>query len=139
MLKTKKIEKYEALARIITEKGEVIAPFVFLNTAIKSKLYPEITIAIINKSFEFFKDKDLEFSVNLSIADIQNPTTMKFILDKLKTFKAPNRVVFEILESDKIENYQEIKNFIKEIKSHNLKVAKLLSEVLSSKVLSYIF
>jgi len=122
-IKTKKIDKYEALARIVTEKGEVIAPFIFLNTAIKSKLYPEITIAMISKSFEFFEDKDFEFSINLSIIDIQNHDTMKFVLNKVQNFKDPSKVVFEILESDKIENYQEIKNFIKDVKKHGCKVA----------------
>jgi len=122
-IRTKKIDKYEALARIVTEKGEVIAPFVFLNTAVKSKLYPEITTAIVNKSFEFFKDKEFEFSINLSIIDIQNMDTVRFILNKLENFKDPSKVVFEILESDKIENYQEIKSFIKEIKKYGSKVA----------------
>lgn len=121
--KTKKIEKYESLARIITDDGVVVAPFVFLNIAVKSKLYPEITKAMITKSFEFFKDKNFEFSINLSIVDIQNQEVVKFILKSLKEFKEPSRVVFEILEGDKIENYEEIKNFIKEIKKIGAKAA----------------
>ncbi|WP_294929430.1 bifunctional diguanylate cyclase/phosphodiesterase [Sulfurimonas sp.] len=120
---TKKIEKYEALARIITSSGEVIAPFVFLDIAVKSKLYPEITKAIITKSFEFFRDKNLEFSINLSIVDIQSREIMKFILSKIQEFSQPQRVVFEILESDKIDDYEEIKGFIKEVKKYGCKVA----------------
>lgn len=122
-VRTKKIEKYEALARIVTQEGSVIAPFTFLDTAIKSKIYPEITKAMIDKSFNFFKDKDFEFSINLSIIDIQNFEIMRFILNKLQDFKESSRVTFEILESDKIENYQEIKNFIKEVKRYGCKVA----------------
>ncbi len=121
--KTQKIEKYESLARIITSDGEVITPFVFLDIAIKSKLYPEITKAMITKSFEFFKDKDFEFSINLSIVDIQSKEILKFIFNKLDEFAEPQRVVFEILETDKIENYEEIKAFIKEVKKHGCKVA----------------
>lgn len=120
---TKKIEKYESLARIVTDSGEVIAPFVFLDVAVKSKLYPEITKAIITKSFEFFSDKDMEFSINLSIVDIQSKEIMRFIIAKLQEFKEPQRVVFEILETDRIENYEEIKNFIKEVKKFGCKVA----------------
>ncbi|PNV84028.1 MAG: hypothetical protein C0627_02370 [Sulfurimonas sp.] len=121
--KTQKIEKYESLARIITGSGEVITPFVFLDIAIKSKLYPEITKAMITKSFEFFKDKDFEFSINLSIVDIQSKEILKFIFNKLDEFAETQRVVFEILETDKIENYEEIKAFIKEVKKHGCKVA----------------
>ncbi|MGE4420007.1 MAG: EAL domain-containing protein [Sulfurimonas sp.] len=121
--KTQKIEKYESLARIITSDGEVITPFIFLDIAIKSKLYPEITKAMITKSFEFFKDKDFEFSINLSIVDIQSKEILKFIFNKLDEFAESQRVVFEILETDKIENYEEIKAFIKEVKKHGCKVA----------------
>lgn len=121
--KTKKIEKYESLARIVTEEGRVIAPYAFLDIAVKSKLYPEITKAMVTRTFEFFKDKDYEFSINFSILDIQNHETMKFLISKLKEFKEPQRVVFEILEGDKIENYEEIKQFIKEVKRYGCKIA----------------
>ncbi|MCK9472933.1 EAL domain-containing protein [Sulfurimonas sp.] len=121
--KTKKIDKYEVLARIVTKSKEVILPFVFLDIAVKSKLYPQITKAIITKSFEFFKDKDFEFSVNLSIVDIQSKEITKFIFNKLNEFTEPKRVVFEILETDKIENYEEMKTFIKEVKKYGCKVA----------------
>ena len=121
--RTKKIEKYESLARIILENGEIIPPFRFLEIAVKSKLYPEITKAMIKKSFEYFKDKDYEFSINVCINDIQNKNTLKFIKDSLEEFREPHRVVFEILESDKIEDYDELKNFIKEMKKYGCKIA----------------
>jgi len=120
---TKKIEKYECLVRIILEDGEVIPPFKFLEIAIKSKLYPDITKEMIRKSFEFFKDKEYEFSINLSINDVVNKKTVKFIKDALENFDAPQRVVFEILESDKIGNYEELKRFIRKIKKYGCKFA----------------
>lgn len=121
--RTKKIEKYESLARIVTDDGRVIAPYTFLDISVKSKLYPEITKAMIKKSFNFFKDKNFEFSINLSIADIQNPETIKFITNRLKEFDEPQKIVFEILEGDKIENYEEIKSFIKDVKKLGCKIA----------------
>ena len=120
---TQKIEKYEALVRIVQDSGTIIAPYMFLEVAMKSKLYPSITKAMIEKSFEFFKDKDFEFSLNLSINDILNPATITLILDSLKAFPNPHRVVFEILESDKIGNYEELKKFIELVKSYGCKVA----------------
>ncbi|MCF6310752.1 MAG: EAL domain-containing protein [Sulfurimonas sp.] len=120
---TKKIEKYESLARIILDNGEVIPPFIFLDIAIKSKLYPEITKAMIRKSFEYFKDKDYEFSINISMHDIQNPKTLQFILDSVIDFPNPKNIVFEILESDKIENYERLNKFIKEMKRYGCKIA----------------
>lgn len=121
-VKTKQIDKYEALARVITNDAKVVTPFLFLDVAIKSKLYPEITKTMINKTFEFFKDKDFEFSLNLSILDIHNQETMRFIENKLSNYDA-KKVTFEILESDKIDNYEDLKTFIQIVKKYGSKVA----------------
>jgi len=122
-LENSKIEKYECLARIVKDNGEVIAPFFFLDIAMKSKLYPEITKKIVEKSFEYFEDRDYEFSINISIEDVLNEDTVVFLFNSLKSFKNPNRVVFEILETDKIENYTILKEFIEDIKAFGCKVA----------------
>ena len=71
----------------------------------------------------FFRDKEYEFSINLSIDDVLNKRTMKFIINAIKEFPNPQRVVFEILESDKIDNYEELKNFIYEVKKYKCKIA----------------
>lgn len=78
---------------------------------------------MVLKTFAFFKDKDYEFSINLSILDIQNQEILKFILVQIQAFDAPQRIVFEILESHRIENYQEMKGFIKEVKKYGCKIA----------------
>ena len=120
---SKKIVKYEALARIITEDGEIIPPYQFIEIARKSNLYPDITKAMVEKSFEFFKDKEYEFSINLSIDDIENKETVNFIINNIKTFPDPSRIIFEILESDKIDNYEKLKSFIEKIKNFGCKFA----------------
>ena len=71
-LKTEKIEKYEALVRLIDEDKIAISPFYFLDVAKKSKQYLKLTKEVIRKSFEYFKDKDYEFSINLTLEDITN-------------------------------------------------------------------
>lgn len=121
-IKTSTITKYESLIRVITANKRVLTPYMFLDIAIKSKIYPELTKIMLDKSFEYFKDKDVDFSLNLSILDIKNPETMKLIEDKLKNYDA-SRVTFEILESDRIESYSELKNFIDTIKQYKSKIA----------------
>jgi len=122
-VKSKRIQKYEALVRIVQDDGEVIAPFKFLDIAIKSKLYPNITRTMITKAFNFFRDKEYEFSINLSIIDVLNKNTYEFIIQKLEEFPNPQRVVFEILESDKIGNYEELKGFITDVKKFGCQIA----------------
>lgn len=118
-----RIEKYECLVRIVQDDGTIVLPYRFLDVAIKSKQYFHITKIMITKSFEFFKDKDFEFSINLSILDMTNGDMIKFITTSLQNFSDPKRVVFEILENVELRNYEEIKSFIKVIKRFGCKFA----------------
>lgn len=120
---TGQIQKYEALVRLIKEDGEVVSPFFFLEVVKKSKLYPLLTKRMIEKSFEIFKDKEYELSINLSVDDISNMETIKFILDKLSKIDFTHRIAFEILESEGIENYEEVQEFIKQVKAMGCKIA----------------
>ncbi len=121
---TSKIDKYECLVRMIDLEGRVHSPLLFLDMAKKSKLYHDITKIMINKSIEKFNFTEYEFSINLSVDDILDEETNLFIIKKLKeNHKTAMRLVFEILESEGIENYAQVKNFIDEIKEFNCKIA----------------
>ncbi len=122
-IKTKKVEKFEALARLIDENGSAITPYAFLSVAKKSRLYPYLTKAILERSFRFFELLAMEFSINLSVEDIENNTVREFIYEKLRNYPKPKRVIFEILESEGIENFAEVSEFIKNVKSIGAKVA----------------
>jgi diguanylate cyclase (GGDEF)-like protein len=120
--KTGEIEKFECLLRIV-ENNEVITPFQFLDIIKKTKLYQHITKRIITKSFETFTDNDFMFSINLSIEDIMDESTAKFILELLRTSGIANRVIFELLESEGIESFDVVNDFIKNIKKTGAMVA----------------
>jgi len=117
------INKYETLVRLIDRQGNVISPIHFLEIAKKAKLYKELTKIIIRKSFKAFKDNSYDFSVNLTIEDILDSEIRSFIVDTLQEYDISNRVVFEIVESESIENFEEIENFIIEVKSYGCKIA----------------
>jgi diguanylate cyclase (GGDEF)-like protein len=68
-IKTGKIVKYEVLARI-DNNGKIESIFPYLEIAKENRLYSEITKSIISKSFEIFYNKNISFSINLSIEDI---------------------------------------------------------------------
>jgi len=121
--KTKQIVKYEALMRMRDKNGEYITPVHFLDLAKKNKLYPELTKIMIEKTFEKFKQRNAQVSINLSVEDILNEHIHSMILEKLHQYKLGNKIVFEILESEGIENYEEVKEFIKEVKKTNAKIS----------------
>lgn len=122
--KTGEIVKYECLARLLDESDSVIGPALFLPLAKKIKVYNLITKIIIDKSFEAFKDNSYDFSINISIDDIMSSEIFEFIVEKLKNYsEMSNRVIFEIVESEAIQDFSKISKFINEIKRYGAKVA----------------
>jgi diguanylate cyclase (GGDEF)-like protein len=122
-LRTQQIYKYEVLMRIIGQDGAIIPPVVFLDIAKSSKLYDQLTKSIIKKSFEYFHDKEFEFSVNLSFEDIANKRTRDYIIEMLEHYGIGKKVTFEILESEGIKNYDIVKYFINETRKYGCKCA----------------
>jgi len=115
-------EKYECLVRMVDE-DKIISPFFFLDVAKQTRQYFEITKIVIYQAFEMFKDKHIEFSINLSINDILEPKISNYILMMLKEYGIGSKVVFEIVESEYIENFEGVINFITAVKEYNCKIA----------------
>ncbi|MGM0534275.1 MAG: EAL domain-containing protein [Campylobacterota bacterium] len=123
-IKNKRIEKYESLVRLIDEQDRPVSPFFFLDVAKKSHQYLQLTETMIDKSFAFFKDKEYEFSLNLAETDLSDFSINTMLIEKLRQNPAIGpRVVFEILESENIEDYDLVTDFIREVKSYGAKVA----------------
>ncbi|MFY9141878.1 putative bifunctional diguanylate cyclase/phosphodiesterase [Sulfuricurvum sp.] len=120
---TGKIDKYETLVRMIDEEGSIIAPMQFLPIAKKTKLYPRITLEVLHQACRLFSSRNEEFSINLSIDDIHDPSTVREILSTIERTHTASRIVFEILESDGIENYGEVARFIDQVKQLGAKIA----------------
>lgn len=121
--KTSKIVKYEALIRMIDEDGEYVAPIHFLELAKKNKLYPKLTKIVIEKTFNIFKNIDAQVSINLSVQDILNEDVYSTIIQKLHEYKLGDKIVFELIESEGIENFDEIIEFISEVKKTGAKIS----------------
>jgi c-di-GMP phosphodiesterase len=121
--KTSKIVKYEALIRMIDEDGEYVAPIHFLELAKKNKLYPKLTKIVIEKTFNIFKNIDAQVSINLSVQDILNEDVYSTIIQKLQEYKLGDKIVFELIESEGIENFDEIIEFISEVKKTGAKIS----------------
>jgi EAL domain-containing protein (putative c-di-GMP-specific phosphodiesterase class I) len=122
-IKTNHIEKYETLMRIRKEDGTYYMPSEFLHVAKHSKIYSKLSMSLIQKAFETFQISSNSFSINLSFLDMTNPITTTFILEKLEEFNVGPWVIFEILESDGIENYDAVIKFIDKVKAYGAKIA----------------
>ena len=122
-LGTGKISKYETLVRMIDSNNQIIPPLEFLNISKKTKLYSHITAEVINQACNTFKDREERFSVNLSIDDIKDAHTVQEIIKTIIKTKTASRIIFELLESEGIEDYEEVINFITQTKALGAEIA----------------
>ncbi|MFA6740306.1 MAG: GGDEF domain-containing phosphodiesterase [Arcobacteraceae bacterium] len=116
-------KKYEVLVRMRNSKDEIITPYFFINRAKKINLYTQITKKVIEKSFEFFENKKVEFSINLSIGDILDKEVVDFLIKKIYEYQISEYLTIEITESEGVENIEELVSFIKIIKNFGVKIA----------------
>lgn len=120
---TKKIEKYESLVRLIDEKGEIISPYFFLKVAKKSKQYSELSQTVIRKVSEYAVDLEgADVSINLTKDDILDQHIMPCINQNLKS-TVKNKIVIELVESEGIDNFAEVTEFIEKAKSKGCQIA----------------
>ncbi len=123
-LSTCKAHKHEVLARIVTDTEQVRSIFPYLSIAKEANLYPLITHAIIEQSFPIIANHAGDFSINLSIEDITNPKTVAMIEHKLQEYPhIGERVIFEILESEAIEEYDGIVEFVQKMRRYGCRIA----------------
>lgn len=120
---TQDIYEYEALIRIIDTDGSIIPPIAFLEIAKKSRLYPHITQFVIRTIFKQLRTTLHSYSINLSVADILNSDTQTMLYTLLNESNVGNRLIFEILESEGIENHTEISAFISHVKAFGCRIA----------------
>ena len=122
--KTQSTKKYECLVRMLDTDGMVISPAQFLTTAKRSRLYPSITKIVIEKAVEYFKDKDDNFSINLTLEDILNQDIVDFLTNQINKYDGlGHRIILEIVEDEGIENFEEVSNFIENMKFLGCKFA----------------
>ena len=120
----KKILKYEALVRLIQKDGKVITPYFFLDTIFSTTLYTELTQIVIENVFEKIKESNVHISINLNFSDILDNKIYKLIINSLNKYKEYTPfLTIELLEYEKIENIEVLKNRIDEIKSYGVAIS----------------
>ncbi len=117
------VDKFESLMRIRAANGVIIPPGAFLMIAKKSKIYPELSRVIVGKTADLMRGADAEVSINISVEDIVHPDVLAEIDRVVSEKNIGPRIVFELLESEGIENYEEVSRFIDRMKSRGCKIA----------------
>lgn len=120
---TMQVEKYESLVRMATEEEEIISPYFFLDIAKKARLYTKLTKTMIDNSFENFANKPEQFSINLTADDMVNDDLTDYLLSMIDQYKIGNRLVLEIVESESVQNFETVIEFLSLAKNKGCKIA----------------
>ena len=120
-----RIHHYEALMRLEDEKGNVYYPGSFLDVARSyGLLYDSMSKIMIRSVFERFRRiEDTSVSINVSIRDIKNTEIVEMIYEFLSTAKNPDHFVFEILETEDIDDYDQLMAFVDKIHTLGAQIA----------------
>jgi c-di-GMP phosphodiesterase len=118
------VAMYEALVRIRNEEGELIPPGAFLYTTKLSSYHKELTRLVFQKTFKRMRNTDTQFTVNISMENITDKDFLPFLDEMMKTYpRCSNRCVLEITESEGVENYDEVCEFIRSVRNLSYKIA----------------
>ena len=122
--KTRVVEKYESLVRLVDENGNILSPHAFLDISKKGNYYNKITHRVLENSFKILKQISTKISINLSSLDIEKEETRNILFELLEEHKEDrHRVIFELLEDESVKDFNVIKNFIKKVKSMGVLIA----------------
>jgi len=114
--------RYECLMRL-REGDDYFSPYLFLKAAKHGRLYSSLTKIVFSKACAFFSDREDSFSVNITASDIINPKTSAYLLKTIKEFKVGPQLVFELVESEGIEDSELILQFLDQAKALGCRLA----------------
>ncbi|MBF0337393.1 MAG: EAL domain-containing protein [Nitrospirae bacterium] len=121
---TGKPGKFEALVRMKDSTGAIISPIYFLEPARRTGIFTSITKVMIDKTFEYFKDKPYEFSINITDFDFKEGFLLDYMEQRLRQHNIPpNRVVLEILEGISMKGTKDTIDQIGELSAMGFKIA----------------
>lgn len=117
--------KYEVLMRMRDEKNDsmLLSPALFLDIAKKHSYYNEISQAVIFKALEYLDTTKETFSINISYADIKNIELMDGLESMIIGKALGKRLVFELVESEEIEDTNLVTAFIARFRKYGVKIA----------------
>lgn len=112
---------YEGLARI-KMNNTLYEPDYFLSVVNRSRMDGQLTRIIFLDCVMRFRKTDLCWSMNLTAQDMLDPSLAAFFDDELKRYPTPQNITFELVETEAVANFNEVKSFITMVKRHGAKV-----------------
>lgn len=117
------IDIHEALIRIQDAEGNLYYPDQFLPIAKEYDLYGILSARMINKVMQMFLNQGQKVSINLNVQDIYDREIIRTIFHYLKQEQHPENFIFELVESEEVQDYAYIQQFADSIHKFGSRVA----------------
>ena len=121
---------YEILIRMVDESGSLVPPGFFLPAAERYNLIANIDRWVINTYFRWLSEHPLHLqslelgSLNLSGRSLGDDDCLRYIENQFREFSLPpEKICFEITETEAIANLSKATRFIKQLQSHGCRFA----------------
>lgn len=106
---------FECLIRLFDENKKVISPNDFIHVAKKANLYPDITQKVLTEAVRMIQKTSYTFSVNICAFDFVDPNTVSLIDQILQDRFVSERLIFEVVETESMGDYELVRSFQKRI------------------------
>ncbi|MDU0353694.1 EAL domain-containing protein [Paraglaciecola aquimarina] len=87
---------YECLARLMKFDEHAYLPCEFLHLVERHDLVAELTQTIFNRSAIYFRNINMSWNINISLADISDVDMHHFLRAQLQSYPNPKRISFEV-------------------------------------------
>ena len=115
--------KFESLMRLMDSEGRVLSPEVFMEKSKEYRLYTQLMSQMIEKVFDVMDKHDVAMTLNLSYLDINNTELCHTLMRQIKHMKIGSRLTVEIVESEQIEDIEQVNEFIFALKKQGVLIA----------------
>ncbi len=126
---TNKIDRFEALLRMVDSNNELVTPDNFIPVAERNGLIQEIDLWVVSRSFDILSssaklNRKISFNINLSSHSFHENKFLPLVINKLKQTKIdPNRITFEITETAAVTSYKKGREVLEELRNLGFKIA----------------
>lgn len=111
-LRQNRVWGYESLARLIGKDEHVCLPSEFLYLLQKDSCYGDLTRKIFHSSAQYFRNLQVNWSINITEKDVLNPLTVRFLKDYLLDYPNAHRVMLEISANTLFSFPEQFKAFL---------------------------
>ncbi len=114
---------YESLMRLKTPAGKILFPGDFMDIAKKYDLYLPLSLCMVKNVFKLFENRTEIISLNISAYDVLSHEFQRTVFDLLAQAKHPENFIFELLETERFENLDILRNFVHRLKQFGCQIA----------------